>query len=309
VSARCAFIQAHRGEHPIRRLCQVLGVSRAGYYAWHRRQQQGPGPRAVADGALARTIAQVHRASQARYGSPRVHAELRATGVRCSRKRVARLMREQQLAGKRRRRFRVVTTDARHADPGAPNHLARQFNVAAIGGPDRGWGADYTYIATRQGYLYVAVVLDLYSRRVIGWAMRHTQDQRLVLDALAMAVAQRQPGPGLVHHSDRGRQYASTVYQRQLTAWGAQASMSRVGDCWDNAVVESFFATLKTELIGGRIFTTRFDAEIAGVEYLGWFNHTRLHQTLGDLPPAEFEALSPRRDETIRSTIMSKETN
>ncbi|HET8644746.1 MAG TPA: IS3 family transposase, partial [Vicinamibacteria bacterium] len=260
MSARCAFIQAHRGEHPVRRLCQVLGVSRAGYYAWHRRAQQGPGPRARADGTLAQTIAQVHRASQARYGSPRIHAELQATGVRCSRKRVARLMREQQLAGKRRRRFRVVTTDARHAQPVAPNHLARQFRVAAIGGPDRVWGADYTYIATRQGYLYLAVVLDLYSRRVVGWAMRHTQDHGLVLDALAMALAQRRPRPGLLHHSDRGRQYASTAYQQQLTAWGLQASMSRVGDCWDNAVVESFFATLKTELVAGTDWRTREEA-------------------------------------------------
>ena len=290
MSARCAFIQAHRGEHPVRRLCQVLGVSRAGYYAWHRRQQQGPGPRAVADRTLARTIAQVHRASQARYGSPRVHAELRARGVRCSRKRVARLMREQQLAGKRRRRFRVVTTDARHAEPVAPNHLARQFRVAAIGEADRVWGADYTFIPTRQGVLYLAVVLDLYSRRVVGWAMRHTQDQRLVLDALAMALAQRQPPPGLLHHSDRGRQYASTGYQRQLTAWGVQASMSRVGDCWDNAVVESFFATLKTELVAGADWRTRDAARAALFEYLEvWYNRRRRHSTLGYRSPAEFE--------------------
>jgi transposase InsO family protein len=290
VSARCAFILAHRGEHPIRRLCQVLGVSRAGYYAWHRREQQGPGPRARADGALAQAIQQVHRASQARYGSPRIHAELQAAGVRCSRKRVARLMRAQQLAGKRRRRFRVMTTDARPADPVAPNHLARQFSVAAIGGPNRVWGADYTSIATRQGYLYLAVVLDLYSRRVVGWAMRHTQDQGLVLDALAMAVAQRQPPPGLVHHSDRGRQYASTIYQRQLTAWGAQASMSRVGDCWDNAVVESFFATLKTELVTGADWHTREEARQALFGYLEiWYNRQRRHSTLQYQSPAQFE--------------------
>jgi transposase InsO family protein len=290
VSARCAFIQTHQGEHPIRRLCQVLGVSRAGYYAWHVRQQQGLGPRAQADGALAQTIRQVHRASQARYGSPRIHAELRAAGVRCSRKRVARLMREQQLAGKRRRRFRVGTTDAQHADPVAPNHLDRQFHVAAIGGPDRVWGADYTFIATRQGFLYLAVVLDLYSRRVIGWAMRHTQDQRLVLDALAMAVGQRQPRPGLVHHSDRGRQYASTAYQAQLTARGVQASMSRVGDCWDNAVVESFFASLKSELVDGADWRTRDEARHALFEYLEvWYNRQRRHSTLGYVSPAAFE--------------------
>jgi putative transposase len=294
VSARCAFIQAHRGEHPIRRLCQVLGVSRAGYYAWHRRQQQGPGPRAAADGALAQTIQQVHRASQARYGSPRIHAELRASGVRCSRKRVARLMRAQQLAGKRRRRFRVITTDAHHAEPVAPNHLARQFHVAAIGGPDRVWAADYTWIPTRQGFLYLAVVLDLYSRRVVGWAMRHTQDQGLVLDALALAVGQRQPGAGLVHHSDRGRQYASLAYQTQLASLGMRASMSRSGDCWDNAVVESFFATLKTELVEGADWRTRDEARAALFEYLEvWYNRRRRHSTLGYRSPADFEQQPP----------------
>jgi transposase InsO family protein len=265
-------------------------VSRAGYYAWHARQHQGPGSRALADGALAETIQRVHRASQARYGSPRIHAELRAAGVRCSRKRVARLMREQQLAGKRRRRFRVVTTDARHADPVAPNHLARQFRVAAIGAPDRVWAADYTFLPTRQGFLYLAVVLDLYSRRVVGWAMRHTQDHRLVLDALAMAVGQRQPRPGLVHHSDRGRQYASTVYQAELTRRGMCASMSRVGDCWDNAVVESFFATLKTELVEGTDWGTREEARQALFGYLEvWYNRQRRHSTLGYQSPVQFE--------------------
>lgn len=290
MSARCAFIQAHQGEHPIRRLCQVLGVSRAGYYAWHRRQQQGPGPRATADGVLTQTIQQVHRASQACYGSPRIHAELRAAGVRCSRKRVARLMREQQLAGKRRRRFRVGTTDARHAEPVVPNHLDRQFRVAAIGAPDRVWAADYTFVPTRQGFLYLAVVLDLYSRRVVGWAMRHTQDHRLVLDALAMAVGQRQPRPGVVHHSDRGRQYASTVYQAELTRRGMCPSMSRVGDCWDNAVVESFFATLQTELVEGADWGTREEARQALFGYLEvWYNRQRRHSTLGYQSPVQFE--------------------
>jgi transposase InsO family protein len=290
VSARCAFIQAHRGEHPIRRLCQVLGVSRAGYYAWHARQQQGPPRRARTDAALGEAIGQIHAASRARYGSPRIHAELHAAGVPCSRKRVARLMRAQQLKGKSRRRVRVVTTDARHPAPVAPNQLGRQFAVAAIGGCDRVWAADYTFLATRQGFLYLAVVLDLDSRRVVGWAMRHTQDQGLVLDALAMAVGQRQPRPGLVHHSDRGRQYASGAYQAELARWGMQGSMSRVGDCWDNAVVESFFATLKTELVEGTDWRTRDEARRALFGYLEvWYNRQRRHSTLGYQSPAAFE--------------------
>ena len=290
MSARCAFIQAHAGEHPIRRLCQVLGVSKAGYYAWHERQQRGPSLRVQADAMLTQAIGQVHAASGASYGSPRIHAELRATGMDCSRKRVARLMRTSQLKGKTRRRFRVVTTDARHAEPVAPNHLARQFAVAASGSPDRVWAADYTFLPTRQGFLYLAVVLDLYSRRVVGWAMRHTQDHGLVLDALAMAVGQRQPGPGLLHHSDRGRQYASTAYRAQLAQRGMQASMSRVGDCWDNAVVESFFASLKTELVDGADWHTREDARRALFVYLEvWYNRRRRHSTLGYQSPADFE--------------------
>jgi putative transposase len=290
VSARCAFIQAQAGEHPIRRLCQVLGVSKAGYYAWHGRQQRGPSPRAQADAALAQAIHRVHAASGASYGSPRIHAELVETGVGCSRKRVARLMRASQLKGKTRRRFRVVTTDARHPEPVAPNHLARQFKVATIGGPNRVWAADYTFVPTRQGFLYLAVVLDLYSRRVVGWAMRHTQDHALVLDALAMAVGQRQPAPGLLHHSDRGRQYASTAYQSRLRARGLQASMSRVGECWDNAVVESFFASLKTELVHGADWRTRDDARRALFGYLEiWYNRRRRHSTLGYQSPVQFE--------------------
>ena len=290
MSARCAFIQTHQGEHPIRRLCQVLGVSRAGDYAWHARQQRGPSRRAQADALLARAIQQVHQTSRACYGSPRIHAELLARGVACSRKRVARLMQHQQLKGKTRRRFRVITTDARHAERVAPNHLARRFAVAAIGGPDRVWAADYTFIPTRQGFLYLAVVLDLYSRRVVGWAMRHTQDHGLVLDALAMAVGQRQPAPGLVHHSDRGRQYASAAYQAALTRRGLRASMSRVGDCWDNAVVESFFATLKTELVDGADWRTREEARHALFGYLEvWYNRQRRHSTLCYQSPAQFE--------------------
>jgi transposase InsO family protein len=291
MSARYAFIRAHQDEHPIRRLCQVLGVAKAGYYAWQRRQQQGPSPRRQAETALTSAIRQVHAASGATYGSPRIHAELVARGVVCSRKRVARLMRTTQLKAKSRRPFRVVTTDSRQAQTVAPNQLARQFAVPMIGGPDRVWAADYTFIPTRQGFLYLAVVLDLYSRRVVGWAMRHTQDDRLVRDALAMAVGQRQPAPGLLHHSDRGRQYASLAYRAQLAQAQMQASMSRVGDCWDNAVVESFFASLKTELVAGADWRTRDEARQALFGYLEvWYNRRRRHSTLGYRSPAEFEA-------------------
>lgn len=290
MSARYAFIQALEGEHPVRRLCQVLGVARAGYYAWHARQQQGPSPRAQADTALTTAIRQVHAASGATYGSPRIHAELVARGVACSRKRVARLMRAIQLKAKSRRPFRVITTDSRHPAPVVANQLARQFAVPTIGRPDRVWAVDYTYLPTRQGFLYLAVVLDLYSRRVVGWAMRHTQDDRLVRDALAMAVAQRQPAPGLLHHSDRGRQYASLAYRAQLAQAQMQVSMSRVGDCWDNAVVESFFASLKTELVAGADWRTRDAARQALFHYLEvWYNRQRRHSTLGYRSPADFE--------------------
>lgn len=290
MSARYAFIRAHQGEHPVRRLCQVLGVAKAGYYAWQRRQQQGPSPRRQAETALTGAIRQVHAASGATYGSPRIHAELVAQGVGCSRKRVARLMRATQLKAKSRRPFRVVTTDSRTAQTVAPNQLARQFAVPTIGGPNRVWAADDTFIPTRQGFLYLAVVLDLYSRRVVGWAMRHTQDDRLVRDALAMAVGQRQPAPGLLHHSDRGRQYASLAYRAQLAQTQMQASMSRVGDCWDNAVVESFFASLKTELVAGADWRTRDEARQALFGYLEvWYNRQRRHSTLGYQSPADFE--------------------
>jgi transposase InsO family protein len=203
-------------------------------------------------------------------------------------------MRAAQLKGKTRRRFRVVTTTARPGDPVAPNRLARQFTVAAIGAPNRVWAADYTFVPTRQGFLYLAVVLDLYSRRVVGWAMRHTQDQALVGDALRMAVLQRQPRPGVLHHSDRGRQYTSVGYQAQLQHLGMHVSMSGVGNCWDNAVVESFFASLKTELVEGADWRTREDARRAVFGYLEvWYNRQRRHSTLGYHSPAQFEHMYP----------------
>lgn len=292
MSERFRFIQAQAAAHAVGRLCQVLGVSKAGYYAWAARQSRGPSRRAEANAELAEAIRRVHAASGACYGSPRIHAELTEAGVRCSRNRVARVMCAIQLKAKTRRCFRVATTDSQHAEPVAPNRLARQFAVAAIGAPNRVWAADYTFISTREGFLYLAVVLDLYSRRVVGWAMRHTQDHALVLDALAMAVQQRRPAAGLVHHSDRGRQYASTAYRTQLHYLAMQASMSGVGNCWDNAVVESFFATLKTELVEGAEWRTREDARQALFVYLEvWYNRRRRHSTLGYRSPLAFEQM------------------
>lgn len=222
---RYAFIERHRAEHAVVTMCRVLAVAKAGYYAWRGRE---PSARARADARLAVEIKAAHRKSRRTYGSPRVHAELRARGVVCSEKRVARVMREEGIRAKPRRRFRV-TTDSRHGEPVAPNVLDRQFGLETIAAPDRVWAGDITYVPTREGWLYLAVVLDLASRRVIGWAMRHTLERGLPLDALRMALAHRQPGPGVLHHSDRGSQYACGDYQALLAAHGLRCSMSRRG--------------------------------------------------------------------------------
>ena len=239
---RFAFIVAEKARFPVRVLCRVLDVSRAGFYAW---QARAPSGHAQADARLGVEIAAIYAESRQRYGSPRVHAELRDRGHRTSRKRVARLMRHHQLTSRRRRRFRA-TTDSRHPFPVAPNVLDRQFRQGA---PDRAWVADITYVPTGEGWLYLAVILDLYSRVVVGWAMGEHMTSELAVDALEMAMVQRRPGHGLLPHSDRGSQYASGDYQQALAAEGIACSMSRRGDCWDNAVAESFFATVKKELV------------------------------------------------------------
>jgi putative transposase len=284
---RYAFIEAHRRQHAIRLMCRVLAVSKAGYYAWRHRE---PSARTRANTALATHIRAAHRRSRRTYGSPRVTEELRAQGVRCSENRVARVMRREAIRAKGRRRFRVLTTDSRHGEPVAPNVVQRQFAVAAIARRDRVWASDITYLPTGEGWLYLAVVLDLASRRVIGWAMRHTLARGLTLDALQMALAQRQPGPGVLHHSDRGSQYACGDYQALLLAHGMTCSMSRKGDCWDNAVVESFFATLKTELVDGTDWATREIARTAIFEYIEvWYNRERRHSSLGYRSPVQYE--------------------
>lgn len=266
------------------RLCRALSVSRGGYYAWRKR---APSARAGRDGELLTQIRDAHATSRRTYGSPRIHAELHARGTRCSRKRVARLMRQAGLSARRPRRA-ARTTDSRHSLPVAPNLLGRDFSTPA---PDRKWVADITYVPTAEGWLYLAVILDLFSRRVVGHACAATLASVLVGEALALACGRRSPDGGLLHHSDRGSQYASGEYQARLAAIGAQASMSRRGDCYDNAVVESFFGTLKTELVHGRRYATRAEARAEIFEYIEvFYNRERRHSALGYVSPAEYEA-------------------
>ena len=295
---RFAFIRGHAEQFAIVTMCRVLAVSTAGYYAWTKR---APSARAEADAVLTATIDDVFRRKRKRYGSPRIHAELAAQGQHHGAKRVARLMRAAGLRAKARRAFRT-TTDSAHTLPIAPNVLDRQFAVAEARESrwpfDDAWVADITYLPTREGWLYLAVILTLSSRRVIGWAMQHTIDARLTETALRMALRTHPPAPGLVHHSDRGSQYAAHGYQALLAAHGITGSMSRRGDCWDNAVVESFFATLKRELVDGADWATRDEARTAVFEFIEvWYNRERRHSSLGYLSPVEYE----RQLETTRA--------
>ena len=289
-----AFIRTHARQYPVTRMCRVLEVSKAGYYAWRKRV---PSQRACSDLRLKLEIRVVHRKSRRTYGSPRVHNELRNQGIRCGRKRIERLMREDGLRAKKKRRFRV-TTNSNHVQAIAPNLLKRRFSVEEISGVNRVWSSDITYVPTRTGWLYLAVVLDLKSRAVVGWAMRDTLDTSLATDALMMALWRRRPGRGLMHHSDRGVQYASGGYQALLREHGITCSMSRKGDCWDNAVAESFFATLEWELIETSDWHTHEEARRAIFDYIEvWYNRQRRHSSLGYTSPAAYEeqlALTPR---------------
>ena len=290
---RFAFIATEKAAFPVRLLCRTLQVSRAGFYAW---QTRPPARRQQDDDRVSVQIAAIHAESRQRYGSPRIHAELRDRGCRMGRKRVARLMRVRGLAARRRRRFRT-TTHSRHPFPIAPNVLARQFDRAA---PDQAWVTDITYIPTGEGWLYLAVILDLHSRFAVGWAMSARITDDLTLDALNMALARRRPPPGLLHHSDQGSQYASGDYQRVLAQHGVVCSMSRRGNCWDNAVAESFFATLKVELVHDAAWTTRTTARAELFDYLELFyNGQRRHSALGYLSPRVFEQ---QRDHEARTT-------
>lgn len=281
-----ALIEAEKTHFPVGFMCRQLTVSRGGFYAWQRREISA---HAAADQQLAQRIGVIHQGSRGRYGSPRVHAVLAGQGVTISRKRVARLMREQGLCARRRRRFRK-TTDSNHRFPIAANLLERGFDVDV---PDTVWAGDITYIPTREGWLYLAVLLDLYSRRVVGWAMRADMERQLCLDALTMALKSRRPARGLLHHTDRGSQYASHDYRAVLDANGMVCSMSNKGNCWDNAVAESFFKTLKAEQVDEANFATRDEARSAIFEFIEvWYNRQRLHSHLDYRSPTEYEALS-----------------
>jgi transposase InsO family protein len=281
---RFALIEAKRAEYPITVLCKVLQVRRSGFYAWCERG--GESTRDRADQQLGLEVRAVFQEHKGRYGSPRVHRELRKQRDDVGRHRVARLMREQDLRARPRPKF-VRTTDSSHSQPTAANVLARNFTTDA---PDRVWAGDVTYLPTREGWLYLAVLLDLYSRRVVGWALSERNDEALTLSALHRALEQRQPAPGLIHHSDRGTTYASGTYQDVLAQHGIVCSMSRKANCWDNAVVESFFSTLDIECARQTAFSSRSEARRQVLEYiLGYYNPTRLHSYLGYRSPMEFE--------------------
>ena len=280
-----AFIAEEKVAFPVAVLCRLLAVSTSGYYASVGRP---PSLRARRDGELAVEVRRSHLTSKRRYGSPRVHADLQAQGQRVGRKRVARLMREHSLAARARRRFRI-TTDSKHAFPIAPNMLARDFTASA---PDQKWVTDITFLWTRQGWLYLAVILDLFSRRVVGWATSTNVDRHLALAALDMALAKRRPRSGLVHHSDRGSTYAAHDYRRALKKRGLKCSMSRKGDCWDNAVAESFFATLKREMENADDLPSWTVAALSVGEYIdGFYNVQRRHSAINYCSPIEFELL------------------
>jgi transposase InsO family protein len=276
-----AFIAAEKASFPIAFMCRQLGVTKSGYYAWRKRPESA---HAVADRRLAVLTREAHEIGRQAYGSPRVHHELKANGIDISRKRVIRLMQQQGLKGKTRRRW-VKTTDSNHSLPVAPNLLARDFKARA---PNQRWVCDITYLRTREGWLYLAVVLDLFSRMIVGWAVSAIIDRHLVLKALEMAVKRRCPEAGLLHHSDQGSQYASEDYQRALDARGITCSMSRRGDCYDNAAMESWFGTLKTEL--GESFYTHADGKRQLFDYIEvFYNQRRRHSSIGYLSPGEFE--------------------
>jgi putative transposase len=273
-------------EHPIRSLCEAFEVSTSGYYDWVNRGTQ-PGPRAQANVLLVAQITQIHLASRQTYGSPRIQQALAKAGRSPSRNRIARLMRQQGLCGRAKGRFRVQTTDSNHDQPIAPNRLAQ---LPAPSAPNQIWVGDITYIHTEEGWLYLAGIMDFYSRRIVGWAMDQNIDTQLILAAWNMAQTHRQPPPELVFHSDRGCQYASADYRHALAQSQALPSMSRKACCYDNAAMESFWSTLKLELVYRRSFKTRAEARLAIFDFIeAFYNRQRLHSSLNYLCPVDFE--------------------
>jgi len=275
-----------KAAYPLRRLCQAFEVSRSGYYDWVDRALQ-PGPRTRQNIQLLEQIRSIHQNSRQTYGSPRIQQALARAGHAHGRNRIARLMRQHQLCGRVRRRFRVVTTDSNHSHPIAPNHLASRPTPSA---PNQVWVADITYIPTAEGWLYLAGIMDLCSRRIVGWAMDHSIDTQLVLSAWNMALTQRQPASTLLFHSDRGCQYASADFRRALAQTNTLASMSRKACCYDNAAMESFWSTLKLELVYRCQFRTRTQARLAIFDFIeAFYNRSRLHSSLNYRSPVDFE--------------------
>jgi transposase InsO family protein len=277
------FVRAHRQAFRVTAMCRVLQVSRSGYYDWCRRK---PSRRRRSNDRLLQRIQGVHRAARGNYGAVKTWQALTAAGEACGRHRVARLRREHGIEAQRMRRFRSGYA-GRTSEPAAPNLIQRRFQAER---PDQAWVGDVTFVATREGWLHLAALLDLHSRRIVGWAMSERINQPLVAQALLMAIEHRQPPPGLIHHTDQGVIYASAAYRAILARHGMVPSMSRKGDCYDNAVIESFFSNLKNELTWHRAFTTRDEARAAIFDYIEvFYNRQRLHQTLGYIRPACYE--------------------
>ena len=280
---RYRFVQGHLGRFPVAALCRVMNVTRSGYYAWQRRE---PSERQKQDMTLLVQVRQFFERSKRTYGSPRILRDLKAAGFDCGKHRVARLMRQAGLRAVVATRLRLMT-DSKHALPVADNLLNRDFEAPK---PNLKWASDITYLRTGEGWLYLAVVVDLFSRRIVGWSMQASLDRWLVVNALKTALCQRRPGADLLHHSDRGVQYASRDFQAVLHEHGLRCSMSRRGNCWDNAPVESFFGTLKQELVNRCRFATREVARREVFSYIEvWYNRQRRHSSLGYVSPAEFE--------------------
>lgn len=281
-----SFIKDNRSRFDVDAMCAVFNVTTAGYYAWLKRPQS---PRAVRAKELCEQIRIVHHEVDGVYGSIKITKELRARNHKANRKTIARLMKSLGIRSKVSKKFRVQTTDSNHNHPIAPNTLDQNFALATA--PNQIWGADITYVHTDEGFVYLAGVMDLYSRKIVGWSLDDTMTTTLVEDAFHAAILSRKPAFGLLHHSDRGVQYTSARYRELLDLNGMEVSMSRTGNCYDNAMVESFWGKLKTEMVNHKVFTTKQEARAAIFEYIEMFyNRTRLHAALGYVSPAQFEA-------------------